>query len=244
MNPQSQDNYTRAYNSWVTSRSPEAMADLVETFMPTINAEVSQYAGPKELLRSRARYFTIQAIKSFNPMGDARLNSWVVTNLKQLSRYGKRLRPVRASEDMIRNAAELNSVSKRLEDDLGRKPTDAELQDETGWNPRQLAKIRSAVVPAVNGSVFDPNEGTSEDAAGDPALIRPDPIPFAQDAVYAGLGDRDKEIYDMKLGLHGKNEMSGKGIADLLHVTPAYVSQRSSSIGSQIADLAGGEPHV
>ena len=151
MDPQGRDSYSRAYNAWVVNRTPETMAGLVEAFMPTINAEIMQYSGSKELLRSRGRYLVTQAIKSYDPMGSTKLNSWVVTNLKQLSRYGKRLRPVRASEAMLRNAAELASVEKRLEDDLGRKPTDEELTDETGWNAKTLAEIRKSAVATISG---------------------------------------------------------------------------------------------
>ena len=158
MDPKGRDSYSRAYNAWVLSRSPEDMAGLVEAFMPTINAEIMQYSGPKELLRSRGRYIVTQAIKTFNPMGTAKLHSWVITNLKQLSRYGKKLRPVHASEAMLRNAAELASVEKRLEDDLGRKPSDEELIDETGWNAKTIAAIRKSAIASVSGGTFGETE--------------------------------------------------------------------------------------
>jgi len=237
MDPKGQDSYTRAYNKWVVSPTPETMAGLVEAFMPTVNAEIMQYSGPKELLRSRGRYLVTQAIKSYNPMGNTRLNSWVVTNLKQLSRYGKRLRPVRASEAMIRNAAELSSVEKRLEDDLGRRPTDDELMDETGWSKKTIAEIRKASVATVNGSMFeDDDEG--EGAVSEPGMVRPSTLPYAAEAVYMGLDDKDKAIFDGKTGMHGKEQVSGTSLADMLNMTPAAVSQRASSIGNSIADMA------
>ena len=236
MDPRGQDSYTRAYNAWVVNQNPETMAGLVEAFMPTVNAEIMQYSGPKELLRSRGRYLVTQAIRSYNPMGNAKLNSWVVTNLKQLSRYGKRLRPVRASEAMLRNAAELASVERRLEDDLGRKPTDAELTDETGWSAKALAEIRKSAVASVSGGAESDED--EEASAGDPGLLRPDGARYAAEAVYMGLGDRDKAIFDAKTGLHGKPEMSGSSIADMLRISPAAVSQRSADIGRQIAEMA------
>ena len=239
MDPRGQDSYTRAYNAWVVDRTPENMAGLVEAFMPTVNAEIMQYAGPKELLRSRGRFLVTQAVKSFDPMGGTKLNSWVVTNLRQLSRYGKRLRPVRASEAMLRNAAELASVERRLEDDLGRKPTDDELTDETGWSRKTLAEIRKSAVASVNGSAFgEDDEG--EGAFADPGIVRPSRVPYAAEAVYAGLDDRDKAIFDGKTGMHGKDPASGSSLADMLKISPAAVSQRASSIGRQIAEMAGG----
>ena len=237
MDPKGNDSYSRAYNAWVVNRTPETMAGLVEAFMPTVNAEIMQYSGPKELLRSRARYLVTQAIKTFNPMSGTRLNSWVVTNLKQLSRYGKRLRPVRASEAMLRNAAELASVEKRLEDDLGRRPTEDELVDETGWSKKTIADIRRSAVPSVSGSAFgEDDEG--EEGVSEPGLVRPSPLPYAAEAVYMGLDDKDKAIFDGKTGMHGKKQESGSSLADMLNISPAAVSQRASAIGSSIADMA------
>lgn len=239
MDPKGQDSYSRAYNKWVVSRTPEDMAGLVDAFMPTVNAEIMQYSGPKELLRARGRFLVTQAVKSFNPMGGTRLNSWVVTNLKQLSRYGKRLRPVRASEAMLRNAAELSSVEKRLEDDLGRKPTDEELTDETGWSAKTIAEIRKSAVASVSGGLFgEDDEG--EGSAAEPGLVRPSRVPYAAEAVYMGLDDKDKAIFDGKTGMYGKKQVSGSSLADMLNITPAAVSQRSSAIGREIAEMAGG----
>lgn len=239
MDPRGQDSYTRAYNAWVVNRTPENMAGLVEAFMPTVNAEIMQYSGPKELLRSRGRFLVTQAIKSFNPMGGTRLNSWVVTNLKQLSRYGKRLRPVRASEAMLRNAAELASVERRLEDDLGRRPTDDELMDETGWSKKTIADIRKSSVASVNGSMFE-DDDDGDGTLSDPGLVRPSRLPYAAEAVYMGLDDKDKAIFDGKTGMHGKKQTSGSSLADMLKISPAAVSQRSSAIGREIANMAGG----
>ena len=237
MDPRGQDSHSRAYNAWVVDRTPENMAGIVDAFMPTINAEIMQYSGPKELLRSRARFLVTQAVKSFNPMSGTRLNSWVVTNLKQLSRYGKRLRPVRASEAMLRNAAELSSVERRLEDDLGRKPTDDELVDETGWSKKTISDIRNASVASVSGSMFG-GDDEGEGAPPEPGLVRPSPVPYAAEAVYMGLDDKDKAIFDGKTGMHGAKQTSGTSLADMLNVTPASISQRSSAIGREIADFA------
>lgn len=237
MNPHSQDTYTQAYNRWVVDQSPENMAALVSAFMPTINSEIQQYSGSKSLLRARAKSYVVDAIRSYDPMSNTKLNTWVTTNLKQLSRYGKRLRPIRASETVIRNAAELNRVSKDLEDTLGRKPTDDELQDSTGWSKRDIDRMRSASVAAINqGLAEQPDaEGTPEA----PSVSAMDNTPYAMDATYASLNDMDRDIFDYRLGAHGKKTMSGNEIAAKLGVTPAYISQRAASIGRTLSEMEG-----
>lgn len=237
MDPSGRDSYSRAYNTWVVSQTPEAMAEVVNAFMPTINAEIIQYSGPKELLRSRARYLVTQAVRSFNPLGSTKLNTWVVTNLKQLSRYGKRLRPVRASEAMIRNAAELASVEKSLEDDLGRKPTDEELVDETGWSLKTIADIRKSTPATVSGMTDSEDD---EGGFSEPGVVTPSRLPYAAEAVYMGLDDKDKAIFDGKTGMHGKKQESGTSLADMLNLSSAAISQRSAAIGKDIVNMAGG----
>lgn len=219
----------------MVDQSPENMAGLVSAFMPTINSEIQQYSGSKALLRARAKAYVVEAIRSYDPMGRTNLNTWVVTNLKQLSRYGKRLRPVRASENSIRNAAELNRVSKELEDQLGRKPTDEELQDSTGWSKKTLEKLRAASVATVSSGALAVRD--VEAGPEDPSVAKMNNTPYARDATYMSLDDRDKDIFDYKLGMHGKKQLSGNEIAKRLGVTPAYVSQRASRIGSILADM-------
>jgi DNA-directed RNA polymerase specialized sigma subunit len=235
MNPHSQDLYTQAYNKWVVDQSPENMAGLVSAFMPTINSEIQQYSGSKSLLRSRAKAFVVDAIRSYDPTSSASLNTWIVTNLKQLSRYGKRLRPLRASENTIRNAAELNKVTLELEDSLGRKPTVEELQDSTGWSAKTIKKLQDASTSVVNSgsmAVKDPEAGPE-----DPSVEKMDGTPYAMDATYMSLGQMDKDIYDYRLGAHGKERLNGNDIAKKLGVSPAYISQRASRIGATIADM-------
>ena len=235
MNPHSQDQYTQAYNRWVVDQSPENMAGLVSAFMPTINSEIQQYSGSKSLLRSRAKSFVVDAIRSYDPTSNASLNTWVVTNLKQLSRYGKRLRPLRASENTIRNAAELNKVTMELEDTLGRKPTDEELQDSTGWSVKTIKKLRDASASVVNSGGFAVKD--QEAGPEDPSIEKMDGTPYAMDATYMSLGDLDRAIYDYRLGAHGQKQINGNEIAKTLGVSPAYISQRAARIGEMIARM-------
>lgn len=235
MNPRAQDSYTQAYNQWVKNQTPEAMAELVSVFTPTINSEIQQYTGSKALLRARAKAYVVNAIKSYNPLGSTNLNTWVVTNLKQLSRYGKRLRPIRASEVVLRNTAEYRKVYSELEDTLGRPPTDDELQDSTGWSKKELAKIRSAAVSTISPEAVSPLD--SEAGPEAPATMELDQLPYVRDAVYQSLNERDRQIFDYRLGAHGKKELSGKELAKKLNVSPAYISQRAADIGKLIMDM-------
>lgn len=230
--------YREAYDKWVQNQTPENMAGVLSAFAPTINSEIQRFEGPKPLLRSRGKILAMKAIRTYNPMSGANLNSWVVTNLQQLSRYGQKLRDVKAPEMAIRRGAELNRVTQELTDSLGRTPTDEELADEIGINVAKIGKLREKTRASVNSSAFDQVSDDSE--SFDPGVIQTSQVPFASEAVYMSLNDRDKLIYDMRTGSHGSRQYSSGDIAARLGVSGAAVSQRADQIARQIAGLAGG----
>ena len=85
--------------------------------------------------------------------------------------------------------------------------------------------------------------GEDDDGAGaapEPGMVRPSRIPYAAEAVYMGLDDKDKAIFDGKTGMHGKKQVSGTSLADMLNMTPSAVSQRASAIGNSISEMARG----
>ena len=71
-------------------------------------------------------------------------------------------------------------------------------------------------------------------------LFRSSRLPYAAEAVYMGLDDKDKAIFDGKTGMHGKKQESGTSLADMLNLSSAAISQRSAAIGKDIVNMAGG----
>lgn len=228
--------YQEAYDKWVVDQTPENMSGVLDSLMPTINSEIMRYEGPKSHLRSRAKAIAVKAVKTFNPMSGAKLQSWVTTNLKQLSRYGQGLRDVKAPELAIRRAAEIARVSKDLSDELGREPTMTELADEIGISPKKIQKIQKQVVASINSGAFDTE--SSEDAQTAPGVYTPSTLPFSAEAVYMSLSPEDKFIYDSKTGYHGAKILSGADISKKLGISAPRVSQRADYIGRLVQQIA------
>lgn len=224
----------QAYAEWLKNKSPENMSRVVDAFAPTINSEIMRYSGPKPLLRSRAKVLAVKAVKSFDPMSGARLNSWIVTNLQPLSRYSIKQRDIQIPEVAARQAAEVSRVTEYLKDDLGRDPTDDEIADEIGISPKRVAAVRKMAVPSVVSGSFDDSED-GENVSTAPAVETPSQVPYAQEAVYQGLDRSDRLIFDHLTGMHGKKQLSGKEIAAMLGVSPSAISQRANAIAEQIS---------
>lgn len=221
-----------AYADWLRNKTPANMSRILDAYSPTINSEIMRYSGSKPLLRSKAKTLVIKAIKTFNPMSGAKLNSWIVTNLQPLARYSIQQRDIKIPEVAARQAAEVSKVTETLRDDLGRDPTDEEIADETGMSVKRIKDVRGKAVATITSSQYDGAE--DDDMSYTPGVITPSKVPFAQEVVYHDLPDRDKFIFDHAIGAHGAKKMTAVEVAKKLGITPAAVSQRAKYIGNQI----------
>lgn len=225
-----------AYATWAADPTPENMKAVLDDLDPAINSEIQRFSGPKPLLRSRARALAVKAVRSYNPASGAQLRSWVVTQLQPLSRYNNSLKPVYAPEDAARKSYAVARARDVFIDENGRDPTDKELADAVGISVSRLHKVQKMTPATVN----EPDKADADaETSQEFAIYNSNPVQDASAAVYSGLSDRDKRIFDMRTGSHGVGEASGRDIASLLKVSPAYVTQRSNAIANLIRDTAG-----
>ena len=225
-----------AYATWAKFPTPENMKAVLDDLDPTINAEVQRFSGPKPLLRSRARALAVRAVRTYDPASGAKLRSWVVTQLQPLSRYNNRLKPVYAPEDAARKAYAVSRARDEFVDEHGRDPTDDELADAVGISVKRLRAVQKMTPAVVNEPTVS---GDDDDVSPEYAVYRSNPAQAAADAVYSGLDERDRRIFDLRTGSHGRKAVSGVDIASLLKVSPAYVTQRANAIAGRILDAAG-----
>ena len=224
-----------SYGRWLADPTPQNMKTVLDDLDTTINAEIQRFSGPKPLLKSKARALAVKAVKTFNPASGSKLRSWVVTQLQPLSRYNNSLKPIKVPEDAARQSYLVHKTRERLIDETGRDPTDAELADATGVSVKRLRRIQHMTPATVN----EPVQSSEDETTADLAVYRSNPAQAAASAVYDALDRRDKMIFDMRTGMHGRRERSGKDIADMLRVSPAFVTQRSNAIAERIAGMAG-----
>lgn len=227
------------YEKWLADPTPDNMGRVLAALDPVLVTEVQHYAGPKPLLRAKAKTLAVSAVRKYDPAKGAALRSWVVTSLKPLSRYSQRMRPVQVSELASRQSAELYSVGQRFETENGRQPSDDELADLVGMSKRRIQWIKSHVKPTLTESqLTQPNAEGEEGSL--PAVSSPNVAGLAAEGVYDSLDAREKSIYDWKTGANGKPMLSNAEIAVRLGVTPAAVSQISERISARIRQVANG----
>ena len=223
-----------AYGRWVTDPSPDNMATVLDSLAPTLNAEVQRYPGPKPLLQQQAKQLAIKAVRSYDPTSKARLNSWVVTQMQPLRRYGRELgSTVHKSELVHRQQAAMYKAQAELEEDLGAAPTPEQMADHIGISVLRVNELRRQMRPIIGEESQYQGETTQVEQAVDNTGTDP-ALTTAVEMVYASLKARDQAIYDFKTGAHGRETLDNMTIAKRLGVTPGYISQRSAVISEMI----------
>jgi len=226
-----------AYLRWQVDQSPQNLAEILQTLNPTINSEIQRYPGPAPLLRTEAKKLAIGAVRSYDPSAKTKLRSWVTTQLQPLTRYGREMdRPLHASEVAVRQAAEVETVRKRLVDELDDNPTDDQLADEIGISVKRIRQLRTLVRPVLSEQTMTFEEGGERI---EPAVRETGTLPALETArqmVYASLDPRDKRIFEMKTGYTGKQVLDNMTIARRLGVSPAFVSQRGAWLTRQLLE--------
>jgi DNA-directed RNA polymerase specialized sigma subunit len=223
------------YIKWQTEPTPSNMSGVLRSLDPAITRELQRYDGPREVLKTRARLLAAQAVKTYDPTQGAALGSWVVTNMKPLSRYAGNISIARTPEVSRQRAAELSTYSKDFEMQHGREPSDDELADESGMSKLQVTKLRHRV-PRVRSESAHMDAGGPDFDTDLPAETGGIPVSYSFDVVYKGLNPREKAIADMKTGRKGK-ALSNQEIARRLGVSAPYISQVSASIAKKVQEV-------
>lgn len=219
-----------AYDTWATEPTPENLGKVLREMDPIVTQEVYRYAGPKPLLRARARVLTAAAVRSYDPTRGVPLGAHIRMQLKPLSRYGANLRPMKVSESLVSRAAELATHRDHLSRQLHRDPTDEELADFTGLSVDKV-KLYQQQVPAYTsesrlvdpeGDEFLPEHGLTSHTSE------------AAEAVYQSLQPDDRKLYDWRT--RQSKPLPVTEVAKRLKISPASVSQRSNSIAQRILE--------
>lgn len=226
------------YEVWRANPTPANLANVLDMLSPTITSEIHRYSGPKTLLRSRARILAAKAVMSYDPSRGAALRSWVVSQMRPLTRYSHKLRPVATSEVNARKSAELNNIVRRMTEELGRAPSDHELADAANISVRKIQLIRSQVKPVMTEyELAGGAEESDADSAYSPAISKPSTIGLSQEVVYESLPERHKFIFKHKTGYDGAPVLPNTEIAKRLGVTPSMVTQLSGDITKKFIEV-------
>jgi len=179
----------------------------------------------------------MQAVDRFDPERGAKFSTyaawWIKLGIKRsLSEHS---RTIRLPSTMVQRIFNLRKASARLEEELGREPTDEELAEELDVNLgsvrlyRKSAEVRSTSLDAPLGSEAD-SDRLSDVLADEKTQTpyreteRDDNVAVVQQLM-KGLDPKERAILERRFGLDGDEERTLEDIGETFGVTRERIRQ-------------------
>jgi DNA-directed RNA polymerase specialized sigma subunit len=233
-----EEQHRDAYGRWTADPSPSGNAAFLKHLQTTIDSAIRTHLGTSSpLLVSRARRMALDAVRTYDPKR-SRLQTHLFNQLQSLKRVNRQMTSaVKVPERVSIDRYHLERYTRDLTDELGREPTDAELSDKTGFSPKRIAKVRTYSPAIAEGTLTANSEGNIYGGLDEIGSQRKS---MWQEMVYADLGDQDRKIMELSLGLNGRSPLQNHQIARKLGRSPGLISQRKK----HIQELLDQEPEM
>lgn len=200
---------------------------LIKENKKLIDLEASRYATNIPLITVQIEAYKLarEAAKSYNPSTGVKFTTYLVNNLKKLSRLSTKYGSVlRVPENTQFGINKLQKLEKDLEHNLGRSPTTEELAYHSGFNVKAVTHtLQSRKTSTGISSLF--NSPSLFDSSND------EWVQF----VYHDLSDKDKLIFEHKTGFGGKPVLDNTAIAKKLNLSVSTLSNRLKLINTSLA---------
>lgn len=220
--------YADIYKSWKQQASPENNMKMLTALHPMIAKGVQQYTGSQDPINvSRGRQLVLDGLNTYDPM-KAKLQTHVYNHLQGLKRYNRQLsNVVKIPERTSFAYKRFQDYTQELQDELGRDPTDGEIQDRTGFTAKTLKELRNYST-GVNEGYFQQQDEDLSSAIG--LKTDKESSDMWRQMIYEDLSAMDKLVMEHTLGLNGKRKLSNQELALKLGRSPGAITQRKQKI--------------
>ena len=217
------------WEQWQQSgQQKKHLRPLLSSLKGFINHRANVYAGrvrdiPPEAIRAEFTNQTVQALQSFDPNRGTKLTTHIGHQLKKAQRFITTYQnPGRIPEYRIR---ELQDAEQRLDERLGRAPTQLELADKLKWSPRQVGVLQREVRKALPTGQFEQ----------DPSSFVPSRQKEVLRLLPYELNSEERAVFEYIYGVGGKPKLGPGAIAQRLGMSAPKVSRLKRAIADKYA---------
>ncbi|HSH93901.1 MAG TPA: sigma-70 family RNA polymerase sigma factor [Roseimicrobium sp.] len=201
-----------------------------------IAREYEDYGLPLLDLINEGNLGLIKAVEKFDPSKGAKLSTysswWIKQSIKRA--LANQSKTIRLPVHLVDKIAKMRRISLKLQEELGREPSDEELSDEMGISPARVAKMRSAAIRPI--SLEAPlREGDDSSRLADVVADENADTPYQQleektvTSMLAGLikklPKREESILRFRFGLDGGGERTLEEVGVKFGVTRERIRQ-------------------
>lgn len=237
-------------------RHEEARATLIKANLRLVVKIAHDFKGlglPLLDLISEGNIGLMRAVEKFDPAKGAKFSSYAAWWIKQSMRraLANQSRTIRIPVQSAGKINKIKSVRMKLNEELGRDPTDAEIAVHLDFSERTVAGLRLADLRTF--SLHDPiqqgEEGEFQDIIPDRHAMTPDQILGDVESVFRlmdlleKLEERERKILEMRFGLRGNRPLTLEEVSQEIGRTRERVrqiqNQALSKLKSLLVDEAG-----
>ncbi|HEX4350530.1 MAG TPA: RNA polymerase sigma factor RpoD/SigA [Verrucomicrobiae bacterium] len=177
----------------------------------------------------------MKAVERFDPKKGGKLSTygswWIKQSIKRA--LANQSKTIRLPVHLVDKISRMRRTSMKLQEDLGREPTDEELAAELGTTAARVSQMRTASIrPAsLDAPVGDDDSNNFSEIVEDERAINPydeledkTVVNMLQDMV-KHLDDREATILRFRFGLDGGNEKTLEEVGEKFGVTRERVRQ-------------------
>jgi DNA-directed RNA polymerase specialized sigma subunit len=204
---------------------------LLKSLRGFVNHRANVFAGrvrdiPPAAIRAEFTNQAVQALQSFDPNRGTKLTTHIGHQLKKAQRFITTYQnPGRIPENRIYRIRELQDAETRLDEKLGRAPTQLELSDQLKWSPRQVDVLQREVRKALPTGRFE----------HDPSSFVPSRQKEVMRLLPYELNNDERAVFEYIYGVGGKPKLGPGAIARKLGMSAPKVSRLKRSIAGKYA---------
>jgi RNA polymerase primary sigma factor len=177
----------------------------------------------------------MKGVQRFDPRKGAKLSSYASWWIKQAIRraLSNTSKTIRLPVHVVDTMAQVRKAEARLHDTLGREPTDEEIADDLGRNPRRIRQYREASrapvsldspISADDSTMIADHVADTNAVAPFEELVRNNDNELVQE-VLATLDKRESRILAMRFGLDDGRPKTLEEVGERLGVTRERIRQ-------------------
>jgi len=221
--------------NWQEHRDEESLLRILKTYDKLLQYHANKYKTtpiPYNLILLEAKRWLIKAVETYNPNKKAGFNTHLTNYLRKLFRFvGVNQNLAKIPEQRIRKINIYLTTKAKLEDRLGREPSDAELSDELSWSIKEIQRLRNELNRA---EILNFGEDYSYGDLG----IESDKISKALKIVYYSGSKEEQFIIEHTTNIFGKKQLSIAEIAKKLKIPESKVKSIMSNINKKIIEIS------
>lgn len=225
------------WNDWNASgRDPNKLRPLIHSLQPLVKHRSRIFVNkirdiPPPVIEAEFQDQLVGALETYNPK-KSQLKTWVTNRLIKANRFINTYQnPARIGEKRIYDITKMQTAEERLQNQLGREPSDMEISDFSKMPLNEVRTLRQEVRKSYPSGHFGPV---------DPMTFTPSRTKEVMKLLPYDLSPEENAVFDLVYTGRGGKGMGTGDIAKKLKMSAPKVSRLKKAIAKKWGEYENG----